>query len=85
MAVLPEADRQVAARAWVRKAFVELDVVADLAHDSVKAAVDNTDDWIDGNQASFNAALPEPFKSTATLQQKTLLFMYVAMKRAGLI
>ena len=52
---------------------------------AVRAAADATNTWIDDNQASFNAALPEPFKSTATLEQKTLLFCYVAMKRAGLL
>lgn len=52
---------------------------------TVRASADATNTWIADNQASFNTALPEPFKTTATLEQKTLLFCYVAMKRAGLI
>jgi hypothetical protein len=52
---------------------------------AARAAADATDTWITDNQTSFNTALPEPFKSTATSAQKTLLFCYVAMKRAGLI
>jgi len=83
MAVLSDAGRQAAARAWVKRAFVQSGVTANMGHDAVKTAVDATDAWIDGAQANFNAALPEPFKSTATLEQKTLLFCYVAMKRAG--
>jgi CBS-domain-containing membrane protein len=49
----------------------------------LRAAIDATDDWIDANQASFNAALPQPFRSQATAEQKTLLFCYVAMRRRG--
>lgn len=50
----------------------------------LQAAVDATDTWIDDNAASFNSALPVAFRTGATLQQKTMLFCYVAMKRAGL-
>jgi hypothetical protein len=47
-------------------------------------AVNATDDWIDSNQTSFNNALPLPFRTSANLVQKTFLFCYVAMRRAGL-
>jgi hypothetical protein len=50
----------------------------------VQAAVDATDSWIDSNAASFNAALPDPAKSVLSGAQKTLLFCYVALKRAGI-
>lgn len=49
----------------------------------IAAAVAATDDWIDANQASFNSALPQPFRSSANLELKTLLFCYVAMRRAN--
>ena len=49
----------------------------------LRAAVDATDDWIEANQAGFNAALPQPFRGAATTAQKTFLFCYVAMRRAG--
>lgn len=49
----------------------------------LRAAVDATDQWIDDNQASYNTALPQPFRSQATLVQKTLLFCFVAMRRAN--
>lgn len=51
----------------------------------IKAAADATDDWIDSNSTSFNNALPAAFRNTATLAQKTLLFCYVAMRRAGIL
>lgn len=49
----------------------------------LRAAVDAIDDWIEANTASFNAALPQPFRTAATTPQKTFLFCYVAMRRAG--
>jgi hypothetical protein len=51
----------------------------------LRAAIDATDQWIDDNQASFNTALPQPFRGAATTPQKTFLFCYVAMRRAGLL
>lgn len=49
---------------------------ADLA-----AAVAAIDDWIDANQTSFNAALPQPFRTAATLAQKSDVFAYVLWRR----
>lgn len=51
----------------------------------LRAAIDATDDWIEANQTSFNNALPQPFRGSATLTQKTFLFCYVAMRRASLL
>lgn len=51
----------------------------------LKEAVDATDDWIDANSASYNAALPTAFRNAATLPQKTWLFCLVAMRRAGIL
>lgn len=51
----------------------------------LRAALDATDDWIDDNAASFNSALPQPFRGAATSAQKTLLFCYVAMRRQGIL
>ena len=51
----------------------------------LRAAVDATDQWIEDNQAAFNAALPQPFRGAATPAHKTLLFCYVAMRRKGLL
>lgn len=49
----------------------------------LRAAVDATDQWIEDNASAFNAALPQPFRGSANLAQKTLLFCYVAMRRSG--
>lgn len=59
--------------------------LAGVTKTQLRAAVDATDDWIDTNQTSFNNALPLPFRTQASLPQKTFLFCYVAMRRAGLL
>lgn len=51
----------------------------------LRAAIDACDTWIESNQASFNAALPQPFRGQATTAQKTLMFCFVAQRRAGLL
>lgn len=56
-----------------------------LTKPDVQAAINATDDWIDTNQSAYNSALPLPFRTTATLTQKTILFAYVALRRAGLL
>ena len=84
MALTADEIRQVA-RHWVRKAFKEPRKVANLDADQIKAALAAIDILMDTSQARFVAALPEPFKSATTAQEKTLGLAYVVMKRAGLI
>ena len=50
-----------------------------------RAAVDALDNWVDGNAAALNTALPQPFRGAATTEQKALLMAYVALERAGII
>jgi len=45
------------------------------------AAVQAADAWATANAASFNTALPDPFKSTATAAQKAALLAFVALRR----
>jgi hypothetical protein len=49
----------------------------------IQDAVNATDVWIEDNQASYNAALPGPFRNNATAVQKTLLFVAVAAMRVS--
>ncbi len=49
----------------------------------LRAAVDAMDEWIEANQASFNDALPQPYKGEATAQQKVELFALVLRVRTG--
>lgn len=81
MAVLPTLDRDRIWR-WFMRRNLE---VCGFTKTDVRAAVDATDAWIDSNTSSFNTALPAAFRTGATLTQKTVLFCYVAMRRAGLL
>jgi len=51
---------------------------------NVQAAIDATDSWIDTNAAAFNSALPAAAQSGLTTAQKTIIFCFVALKRAGI-
>lgn len=82
MAVLDETNRW---RVWAQSMRESVfGTLAGITKADLRAALNATDDWIDANQSSFNAALPLPFRTAATAQQKTLLFVWVAMRRAGL-
>lgn len=47
------------------------------------AAVAAVDDWATANAASFNSALPQPFRGTASSALKALLLAAVCLRRAG--
>lgn len=80
MAVLPELER---VRVWAHA--MRHGGLGDLAvtKPQLRAALDATDQWIEDNAASYNAALPAAFRTSASLAQKTTLFCLVAMRRAG--
>lgn len=78
MAVLSDAGRQ-AIRDYLMRRFGYALTKAD-----VRAAIDATDAWIDGNAAAYNAALPAAAQAGLTASEKTILFCFVALKRAGI-
>lgn len=81
MALLAELDR---ARTWAHAMRADgLGALAGVTKPQLRAALDATDQWIEDNQASYNLALPQPFRGQATLAQKTVLFCLVAMRRAA--
>jgi hypothetical protein len=51
----------------------------------LRAAVDAVDDWADANASAFNTAIPQPARGAMTTRQKTMLLMYVILKRAGVL
>jgi hypothetical protein len=85
MAALSDADRHIALREFMRKAFMETGAKADFDVIAIRAAVDALDAWIDSNAAAINAALPLPFRTAASLQQKALLLAHVALKRGDIV
>ncbi len=85
MAVLITEQKRIIAQRFVKRAYKDLLKTADLDVIEITAAIQPTEDWINANKASYNADLPTTFKDTATADEKTLLFCYVAMKQVGLI
>lgn len=81
MAVLPDQDR-VKVWAYFMRHQAE---TCGFTKAQLRAAVDATDDWIDTNAAAFNSALPAAFRNNASATQKTIVFLYVALRRAGLM
>ena len=80
MATLSEADRIDTWARWMQDNAED----TPFTKDELRAAVDATDDWIETNQASFVAALPDPFRTESTVTQKVQLFTYVTAKRFGI-
>lgn len=80
---LSEQDRQRVHNGIMRYWSQEREAVTGITKTDLRAAINANDDWIDNNQAAFNAALPEPFRTQATLAQKTLLFCAVAAMRVS--
>lgn len=73
------------ARVWAQAMRQpELGALTGLTKPDLRAAVDAIDDWIEANQAAINTAIPQPARAAMTLAQKTLLFCWVAERRAGL-
>lgn len=70
-----------------RRAFnlivAEVEKVGPMTHvkPSLKAAAIAANQWVDDNAASFNAALPQPFKRDATIAQKNALLWAVLRAR----
>jgi hypothetical protein len=80
VAVLDATNRARIIAQWMRD---QTESLVGVTKADLRAAVDATDSWIDSNQTSFNNALPAAAKTNLSLTQKTLLFCYVAMRRAG--
>ncbi len=84
MAVLSDPKRL---KVW-REMMSEGRVPPDVLKTDVLAAVVAADIWLDGNwlattSASYNSALPQPFRGAATRKQKAYLMGKLAMERAG--
>lgn len=83
MAVLSETDRQRIWRGLMRYADDQDFSVAGMTKAEFRAAVDDTDDWIEANQGSFNSALPLPARTAMNAEHKTILFSAVAAMRVS--
>ncbi len=78
MAVLPDNDRKSVWEEWQR---ANSDTIVDITKAELRTVVNETDAWIDANQASYKAAISDPVKSNLTPKQLERLFMAVAKRR----
>ncbi len=84
MATLPDLDRLRIWRGLMRYWSSLREPIDGMAKPDLKAAVDAADNWVDANAASYNAALPLPFRNNATAGQKSLLLVAVVLMRYNL-
>lgn len=71
-------------RAFADEVFVRGRRTATVDTDAIEAATDGLVTFIEANAAPINNALPEPFKSVATIEEKRKLVGLVAAKLAGI-
>jgi hypothetical protein len=88
MALLDETAR---ARTWAHYLRNLTGPISGVTKADVRAALDATDAWIESANGAaapatgYNSTLPQPFRGAASTDQKTVLFCFVAMRRAGLL
>jgi len=90
---MSDADRADATKRLCQKIYVELGATANCNVTDVRAAINALDNVFDSQcnshtptdtiEVAFNKALPEPFKSNATVAQKSFALAYTIMKRCG--
>lgn len=79
MALLSSNERFRVTAQWMR----ENKEICSFTEAELRAAVDATDQWIEDNTAAFVAALPVGYRTKSSATQKTLLFVFVLMRRSG--
>ena len=72
-------------RVFAEEIFAQAQQTATVDTDAIEAAVAGLVTFIEANTAAINNALPEPFKSLATTEQKRHLVGLVAAKLAGIV
>lgn len=77
-------DRDRVWRGIMRYLSANLSQTGDLSKHDLRDAVAATDDWIEANQADYNAALAQPARDGLSAAQKTLLFCAVALARVSI-
>lgn len=70
---------------FTHQVFAQARHKADVNTDDLEVAVAGVVVFIEANTVAINNALPEPFKSVATTQQKRHLVGLVAAKLAGIV
>lgn len=84
MAVLSDNDRAALRSAFTTALSTAFEPLGALTKAELRAALNAVDDWVDANQASFNAALPLPARTELTASQKARLLASVVQRRFDL-
>jgi len=78
-----------ALRAKIHKWFMrENETTCSFSKPELLEAINATDQWVEDNTASYMAALnsnANGFRNKSTGQQKTVIFAYVLLERAGML
>ncbi len=80
MPVLPALARKAVSATFMRE---ETSESFPFTKPQLAAAVAAADDWVEANVASFNAALPAGFRTSASAGQKVAVLTLVLMRRIG--
>ncbi len=81
MAVLSDADRAQLTTDIMRALSAKWENLPVCLKADIRAAVDAADTWANSNSVSYNTALPVPFRTNATPDQKSRLLEAVIIKR----
>ncbi len=82
MAELSDADRRAAWADFMREESNERHAMT-LTKADLRAAFDAIDNWVDGQAATINAAIPQPARAQLTTRQKAKLMAMVLKARYG--
>ena len=80
MAILPDEDRVETWAGFMRELSDRKEPMP-WTKDVIRAAVDAVDQWVSDNAASYNAALPAAFRSTASPALKAFILVLVVTRR----
>lgn len=80
MAILSDADKKSIWVEYMEDISSESEEIT-IGKSDLRAAIDAIDQWVDDNQASFNAAIPLPARTELIAKAKAALLVYVVNKR----
>lgn len=81
---MPVLSDTLRAKIW-RRVMAEGICPPDVPKAACRAAVDAADTWVDANAASYNLALPQPFRGAASQKTKALLLAYICLTQAEVL
>lgn len=80
MAAMSDNDRADTWREYMKELSSENEPL-DVLKADLRTVINEIDDWVDSNQASFNNAISQPMRAALTAPQKARLLLFVVRKR----